>query len=204
MHRQTHWDTVYQTKPSDTVSWFEPAPTRSMTLLTAAGLSATSDVIDVGGGDSLLVGSLLEHGVGHVSVLDISSAALARAQARLGEQSRDVTWIAADITTVELPPASYDLWHDRAVFHFLTDAGDRERYVSAVTRAVRSGGALIIATFAADGPMRCSGLEVARYTPEELAATFADGFTMEQGFVDSHHTPSGAEQRFSFVVLRRR
>lgn len=204
MHRQTHWDTVYQTKPSDTVSWFESAPTRSMTLLTAAGLSATSDVIDVGGGDSLLASTLLAQGVGQVTVLDIASAALTRAQLRLGEQSREVTWIAADITTVALPPAAYDFWHDRAVFHFLTDAGDRERYVSAVTRAVRSGGALIIATFAVDGPMRCSGLEVARYTPEELAATFADGFTMEQGFVGSHRTPSGAEQRFSFVVLRRR
>jgi SAM-dependent methyltransferase len=142
MHRQTHWDTVYQTKPSDTVSWFEPAPTRSMTLLTAAGLSATSDVIDVGGGDSLLVGSLLAYSVGHVTVLDISSAALARAQPRLGERSSEVTWIAADITTVELPPAAYDFWHDRAVFHFLTDAEDRARYVTAAARAVRSGGAL--------------------------------------------------------------
>ncbi len=204
MHRTTHWDTVYQTKPSDTVSWFEPAPTRSMALLAEAGLTATSDVVDVGGGDSLLVDSLLAHGVGHVTVLDISSAALARAQARLAEQSCNVTWIPADITTVELPLAAYDFWHDRAVFHFLTDAEDRARYVTAAARAVRPGGALIIATFAADGPQRCSGLEVARYTPEELAATFADGFTLERGFVDSHHTPSGAEQRFAFVILRRR
>ncbi len=204
MQRKTHWESVYQTKPSDTVSWFEPVPTRSMALLTEAGLSTSSDMIDVGGGDSLLVGALLDHGVGHLTVLDISGAALGRAQARLGDRASGVTWIEGDITTLELPRAGYDLWHDRAVFHFLTAADDRERYVAAAAQAVRAGGVMIIATFAADGPTRCSGLEVARYSPEELAAQFDDAFVLRRGFVDSHRTPSGAEQRFSFAMLKRR
>jgi ubiquinone/menaquinone biosynthesis C-methylase UbiE len=204
MHRKTHWETVYQTKPSDTVSWFEPAPTRSMALLTSAGLTTSSDVIDVGGGDSLLAGALLDHGVGHVTVLDISGAALARAQARLGDRAAEVTWIEGDITGVELPPTSYDLWHDRAVFHFLTAADDRAQYIAAAARCVRAGGALIIATFAPDGPTRCSGLEVVRYSPEDLASAFEEAFVLRHGFVDTHRTPGGAEQRFSFAVLSRR
>jgi ubiquinone/menaquinone biosynthesis C-methylase UbiE len=203
MNAKAHWETVYETKPSDTVSWYEATPTRSMALLDEAGLNTTSAVLDVGGGDSMLVSALVARGVQHVSVLDLSGAALRRAQARLGDAAAAVTWIEGDITTVELPAAGYDFWHDRAVFHFLTTEADRANYVATASRAIRAGGTLIIATFALDGPPRCSGLDVARYSPEQLAAVFRPAFAPVQTSAFVHHTPGGAEQRFSVAVLVR-
>ncbi len=204
MNRKLHWETVYETKASSDVSWFQAVPTRSLELIAATGTTPSTAIIDIGGGDSSLVDALLQLGHQRVTVLDLSLAALERAQLRLGARAADVTWIEADITQAELPAAFYDVWHDRAVFHFLTAAEDRQRYVQTAAEAIRPGGTMIIGTFALDGPLRCSGLEVARYDPETLAAEFAPAFDLARGFADVHTTPWGAEQRFTFVVLVRR
>lgn len=204
MDRKAHWEQVYDTRSSMEVSWYQPLPARSLELIREAGAGPESAVIDVGGGDSRLVDTLLEREFRRVTVLDLSGAALARARARLGAPAAAVIWLEADVTAAELAPAAYDLWHDRAVFHFLTDPQDRVRYVAAAARAVRPGGALIIATFALDGPTRCSGLEVVRYGPEELAREFGDSFVLLRSFGDVHRTPSGGEQRFTYAMFERR
>ncbi len=204
MLQKVHWETVYETKPTDSVSWYEEAPTQSLALLTRAGLGVGSAVVDVGGGASPLPAALLALGVHQLTVVDISCAALAKAQGDLGALAASVTWIEADVTTLVLPPASVDLWHDRAVFHFLTDDADRARYVSVAARSVKTGGACVIGTFAPDGPSRCSGLAVAQYSPESLAAAFGDAFRLEHGAAHTHVTPSGTAQRFSWVILSRR
>jgi SAM-dependent methyltransferase len=204
MHRKTHWEEVYATKASDEVSWFQAEPTLSLALLQEVGSGASSTVIDVGGGDSRFVDAVIAEGLGHVTVLDISRAALTRAQTRLGTRADDVTWLEADITQVALPANAFDVWHDRAVFHFLTEPLDLARYAAAAATAVRSGGALLIFTFAPDGPTRCSGLATVRYAPEEIAEELGDSFEFVRGFAMIHHTPSAREQRFSVAVLRRR
>ena len=204
MDRKAHWDGVYTTKPSAEVSWYQAEPTLSLALLREAGAGPTTTILDVGGGDSRLVDAALAEGLGRMTVLDLSGAALARARARLGTQADEVTWLEADVTQVELPARAFDIWHDRAVFHFLTTPEDRARYAAVVAAALRPGGTALLATFAPDGPTRCSGLEVARYTPEGLAAQLGDAFALVRGFGDLHHTPAGREQRFSVAVLRRR
>lgn len=204
MNRKDHWEGVYATKSSAEVSWYQLIPTRSLELLDEIGAGPRSAIIDVGGGDSSLVDVLGEQGFEHVTVLDLSGAAIARAQGRLGERASNVTWIEADVTHAALSPEAYDVWHDRAVFHFLTDEEDRRRYVATAAAAVRAQGTLIVATCAADGPTRCSGLEAARYGPDDLAREFESAFALERGFVDVHRTPAGAEQRFTYAVLRRR
>ena len=204
MDRKAHWDGVYTTTPSAEVSWYQAEPTLSLALLREVGVGPTSDVIDVGGGDSRLVDAVLAEELGRMTVLDLSGAALARARARLGARAGEVTWLEADVTRAALPASAFDVWHDRAVFHFLTAPEDRARYAAAAARAVRPAGTVILATFAPDGPTRCSGLEVARYTPEGLARELGDAFSLVRGFGDVHHTPAGREQRFSAAVLRRR
>ncbi len=204
MDRKAHWEHVYATKESVELSWYQSRPTRSLELLDEAGVGRESAIIDVGGGDSTLVDALLDRQIGRVTVLDLSGAALARARARLGRSAESVTWVEADVTRAELPPAAYDVWHDRAVFHFLTDAADRKRYAATAAAALRSGGTLIVAAFAPDGPTQCSGLEVARYSPEELAQELGMEFVLQRGFADVHVTPFGTEQRFMYAVLRRR
>ncbi|MDQ8144548.1 MAG: class I SAM-dependent methyltransferase [Gemmatimonadota bacterium] len=203
MDRKTHWEQVWTTKASTEVSWYQADPTLSRTLLREIGTDPSTAILDVGGGDSHLVDVVLADGLGRITVLDLSGAALARARTRLGARADEVTWIEADVTTVVLPPQSVDIWHDRAVFHFLTAPDDRARYAAVAASAVRPGGSLVIATFAADGPLRCSGLEVARYTPEGIAEALGDAFRLVRGFGDVHRTPTGAEQRFSVAVLRR-
>ena len=204
MDRKAHWDGVYTTKPSTDVSWYQAEPTLSLALLREAGAGPTTTILDVGSGDSRLVDAALAEGLGRMTVLDLSGAALARARARLGTQADEVTWLEADVTQVELPARAFDIWHDRAVFHFLTAPEDRARYAAVAAAALRPGGTALLATFAPDGPTRCSGLEVARYTPEGLAAELGDAFALVRGFGDLHHTPAGREQRFSVAVLRRR
>jgi len=172
-------------------------------LLRAAGAGPDTAVIDIGGGDSTFVDAVLAARLGRVTVLDISGAALARAQARLGARASEVSWIEADVTRVQLPAQAFDVWHDRAVFHFLTRAEDRAGYVASAGLALRPGGSLIISTFALEGPTRCSGLEVARYGPAELAWAFGEAFALERSLADVHRTPSGTEQRFTVAVLRR-
>ncbi|HEX5818173.1 MAG TPA: class I SAM-dependent methyltransferase [Gemmatimonadales bacterium] len=203
MERKTHWEGVYTSRLTTEVSWYQAEPTRSLELLRAAGAGPDTAVIDIGGGDSTFVDAVLAARLGRVTVLDISGSALARAQARLGARAREVAWIESDVTRAELPAHAFDVWHDRAVFHFLTRAEDRARYVAIAAAALRPGGTLLISTFAPEGPARCSGLEVARYGPVELASEFGAAFALEQSFADVHRTPSGAEQRFTVAVLRR-
>lgn len=203
MNKKEHWESVYTRHASDTVSWYQTQPTRSLELLVDTGIGPDSTIIDVGGGDSTLVDALVQRQLGHVTVLDLSRTAIERAKVRLGPLAQEVTWIEADVTRAELPPKAYDVWHDRAVFHFLTEPQDRARYITTATASIRPGGTLIVATFASDGPTHCSGLAVARYCPEDLAAEFGDAFALLRGFGDVHKTPSGAEQQFTYAVFRR-
>lgn len=204
MDRRSHWEHVYETKAPDALSWYQPSPVRSLALLDEIGVTAETRLIDVGGGDSTLVDALLARGLRRITVLDVSAAALERARARLGACADEVTWAQADITTATLPEAAFDVWHDRAVFHFLIAAADRARYVAAMERALRPGGWGVFATFALDGPERCSGLDVVRYAPEELAATLGASFELVRSDREVHGTPWGAEQPFTYVVVRRR
>ena len=205
MNSKAHWEAVYESRAPAEQSWYQSEPTRSLELLEQLGLAPASAIIDVGGGASTLVDALLERGVGSITVLDISGAALAHSKARLGARATSVQWIEGDITNVDLgASASYDFWHDRAVFHFLTESGDRRRYVAAAARALRPGGAALVATFAPHGPSHCSGLEVARYDSELLAREFGREFSLERSMDELHHTPSGGEQAFTYNVMRRR
>lgn len=201
MDSKAHWETVYRNAHAMAPSWHQLRPTRSLELLVSAGAGPDRAIIDVGGGDSSLAAELHDLGVGRITVLDLSAVALERARERLGARADEVAWLEADVTRALLPECSFDLWHDRAVFHFLTDAHDRARYIAAMTRALRPGGTVIIATFAVDGPARCSGLEVARYSPESLAEVLGPAFRLVRGFGDVHVTPAGGEQRFTWAVF---
>jgi SAM-dependent methyltransferase len=201
--RQAHWEDVYTRKREDEVSWFQPEAAVSLELIDRCGVPADARIIDVGGGASRLVDGLLDRGFGHVTVLDLSSAALAKARERLGERASRVQWVAADVTTF-VPPTSYAVWHDRAVFHFLTAEADREAYVRVLERAVLPGGHVIVGTFALDGPLRCSGLEVARYDPAGLAAVLGASLTLVESRRHEHVTPGGKVQAFTFVRFVRR
>jgi trans-aconitate methyltransferase len=184
------------------VSWFQVHPDYSLELIEAAGLAASEPIIDVGGGASRLVDHLLEVGHMDLTVLDISEAALERAGARLGKAALKVHWLVADITAWK-PERQYRLWHDRAVFHFLTDAADRAAYRRALDSALAPGGTAIIASFAPDGPERCSGLPVQRYSPESLAAELGSGYKLKQSRSEDHVTPLRRIQRFQYSVFER-
>ena len=198
--RRTHWNTVYTTKAADAVSWFQPEPAQSLRLLHHFGLTAQSCVIDVGGGDSHLVDRLIREGCTCVAVLDVSEAALKRARERLGESAGKVEWIVADVTG-DWSVTPRDFWHDRAVFHFLTDASDRARYIDHVRNVMKPGGKVVIATFALDGPEKCSGLPVARYSPETLAQELGADFRLIEHAPESHRTPGGGMQSFVYCVF---
>ena len=204
MARRAHWEEVYATKAEDEVSWFQEHPAMSLDLIRAAGVGPDAAVIDVGGGASRLVDALLDEGFHAVTVLDLSEKALAASRVRLGPQRASrVTWIAADATTWQPKAAAYDLWHDRAAFHFLTDAPGRAAYVERLAKALRPGGHAVIATFAADGPERCSGLPVVRYDAASLAAALGDRFERVETRPHEHHTPMGRIQRFQFSRFRK-
>ena len=198
-----HWETVYTTKPTDEVSWFQPHAQLSLDLIKTAAANKDAGIIDVGGGASTLVDDLLAEGYRDLTVLDLSAAALRAARQRLGTQESEVRWIEADITEVDLPGKRYDIWHDRAVFHFLTTAQQREAYVRTVFNAVKPGGHVIVATFAEDGPLQCSGLPVIRYRADELHDEFGDAFTLLKHQKEEHHTPSGKVQKFVYCYCRR-
>jgi SAM-dependent methyltransferase len=202
LDRRAHWETVYTTKGEQEVSWFQEFPALSLDLIRSTGAAARSAIVDIGGGASRLVDALLDAGCEAVSVLDVSETALSAAKARLGERAAKVTWIVADVTRWE-PIARYDLWHDRAAFHFLTDATDRAGYVERLLRALRPGGHAVIATFAADGPERCSGLPVVRYDAARLGETLGGRFALVETRRHDHRTPSGSTQRFQYSVFRR-
>lgn len=199
--RQAHWETVYTTKGEAEVSWFQESASVSLELMDALAITNRAAVVDIGGGASRLVDGLVAKGFDRVTVLDLSDGALATAKRRLGEAAAKVEWIVADVTLWE-PDKVYDLWHDRAAFHFLTDAADRAAYADRLRRALRPGGHAIIATFAPDGPERCSGLPVVRYDSASLLATLGPGFDLVADRRQAHTTPWGAVQRFQFSALR--
>lgn len=203
MSNQTHWETVYQTKPADTVSWFQEHAERSLALIRAVSGDRSAAIIDVGGGASTLVDDLLADGYGNLSVLDLSSEALMVARKRLGPKDERVRWIVGDICQLDLPARAYDIWHDRAVFHFLTDPADRHAYVNQVMKAVKPGGHVIVATFAPDGPEKCSGLPVQRYSPDGLHGEFGSAFELVEHASEAHKTPMGSIQHFIYCHCRK-
>lgn len=202
MDRKAHWENVYATKQANTVSWYQTHAQLSLELIESTAPGRSSAIVDVGGGASVLVDDLLAAGYANLTVLDISGAALDQARIRLGVQSTSVSWLEADVLSAVLPRAAFDVWHDRAVFHFLTDAGDRRRYVDQVKRALKPGGAVVIGTFAEDGPTKCSGLDVARYSAAQLYAELGREFVPVSSRRHEHLTPSGAMQAFTFCVGR--
>lgn len=199
---RTHWDTVFRTKAATDVSWYQEHAVQSLDFIRRAGVPRTGRIIDVGGGASTLVDDLLADGYSDITVADISPVALEVARRRLGSLADRVTWLVADITCAPIAEDSYDIWHDRAVFHFLTRNADRAHYVAQVRRAVKSGGHVMVATFATDGPDECSGLPVIRYTPASLHAEFGNDFVLTESVRETHITPSGDEQRFVYCSCR--
>ncbi len=202
MNREKHWERIHQSKEPTQVSWYQPEARLSLELIRRVAPELDSPVIDVGGGASTLVDGLLDRGYRKVAVLDLAQAALVRAQERLAERATRVRWIVADALDVPLATASTALWHDRAVFHFLTDARDRVRYVAQVQRVVGPGGHVIVASFGPEGPSRCSGLEVVRYSPEGLHAEFGQAFHLLDSKREDHWTPGGSLQPFVYCLCR--
>jgi SAM-dependent methyltransferase len=197
LDKKRHWETVYEQKSPLEVSWYQHEPQLSLELIHNTGIAQEAAIIDVGGGASVLVDRLLESSYRNVSVLDLSAKALVHAQTRMGEMSRRATWIEADITTFA-PSIGYDLWHDRAVFHFLTDEADRRKYVEVLQQSLKPGGHLIIAAFAIGGPTQCSGLEIVQYDAEKLSDTLGAPFRLVEERTESHITPAMKEQKFVY------
>lgn len=200
MDTQAHWDKAYTEKSDNQLSWFQDVPARSLAMIAAA--SSHGSVIDVGGGASRLADALLDAGYADVTVLDISQAALDRAQARLGARAAQMRWICADIARW-VPDRAWDVWHDRAVFHFLIERKAQDAYIAALTAATHPGSAVILSTFALDGPERCSGLPVQRYSAEALAARLGAGFALTDQAAERHVTPWGSIQSFTYAAFRR-
>ena len=203
MDHKQHWEQIYSTKPSDAVSWFQDHADQSLRLIHNTRLGRNAAIIDVGAGASTLVDDLLAEGYTDLTVLDLSPAALMVAKQRLAKHAECVRWAEGDVTRAEFPVHRFDIWHDRAVFHFLTKPADRQAYVEQVIRSVRPGGHVIVATFAGDGPEKCSGLPVVRYQPESLHAEFGDAFLLVGHEKEAHHTPSGAVQQFVYCYCRK-
>jgi 2-polyprenyl-3-methyl-5-hydroxy-6-metoxy-1,4-benzoquinol methylase len=200
--RQAHWQSVYTTKDEKTVSWFQERPDISVELIHATGVDAKASIIDIGGGASRLIDALLDEGFKTITVLDLSEQALATSKARLGAKGAQVQWVVADVTTWE-PSQTYDVWHDRAALHFLTDPKDRAAYAERVAKAVRVGGHVIVGTFAPDGPERCSGLPVIRHDAASLRELLGPSFELAESKRHDHQTPAGAIQKFQFSRFRR-
>lgn len=201
--RSTHWDNVYATKGEAEVSWFQDSPTISRDMIRAANPDRDAAIIDIGGGASRLVDALLQDGYRDLTVLDLSANALDAAKTRIGRASSAVDWIVADATAWR-PARTYDVWHDRAAFHFLTDPHDRDAYVQRLRSAIAPGGQIIIATFAPDGPEKCSGLPVQRHDSASLAAELGPDFELVETRRETHHTPWGSTQAFQFSRFRKR
>jgi SAM-dependent methyltransferase len=200
--RKAHWELVYSTKGETGVSWYQTAPTLSLELIRSVAPAQGGRIIDVGGGASVLVDRLLDLSFEKIAVLDVSETALRKARSRLGVRAGSVDWLVADITEAQTL-GTFDLWHDRAVFHFLIDATDRRNYVELARQTVRSGGHLVIASFADDGPRRCSDLDVCRYNAESLATELGEAFFFVREAKETHTTPLGSAQAFFYGVFRR-
>ena len=202
MTRQEHWNEIYRIRGAHDVSWHQRRPDLSLELIAESGVSKDAWIIDVGGGASTLVDSLLDAGYQRLAVLDISGEALALSRTRLGPRAAAVEWFEADVTTFQ-PSHRYGLWHDRAVFHFLTEAKDRATYRAALEKGLASGGTLIVATFAPEGPERCSGLPVQRWSPESLAQELGPNFALLESKREQHRTPGGTVQHFIWCRFKR-
>ena len=202
LSRQAHWENVYTTKAEHTVSWFQESPDISLDLIRATEVTTSAAIIDVGGGASRLIDSLLDNGFKDLTVLDLSEKALAMSKARLGARSAHVEWVVADITTWEASQ-TYDVWHDRAALHFLTDPKDRAAYAQIISKAVHTGGHVIIGTFAPDGPERCSGLPIVRHDATTLGELLGPSFEPIESRRHNHQTPAGVTQQFQFSRYRR-
>jgi SAM-dependent methyltransferase len=200
--RKAHWENVYSTKGERDVSWYQESPAPALELIALAGLSGDASIIDIGGGASRLVDALVDKNFRRITVLDLSAAALDAARHRLVDKAKDVEWVVADVTTWE-PSKTYDLWHDRAAFHFLTDPADQSSYVGRLKKALKRGGYAVIGTFALDGPERCSGLPIVRYDAVSLSAILGPDFNLIDTRRHEHTTPWGAVQRFQFSTFRR-
>ena len=198
MHSQDHWEKIYAEKAPDAVSWYRPHLEKSLRLIEQSAPTISAAIIDVGGGESTLVDDLLARGYGNITVLDISQVAINASRRRLGSASERISWLVADITRVELDVSAYDVWHDRAVFHFLTAKSDRVAYVRQVARAVRRGGHVIVSTFGPDGPIKCSGLDVIRYDAGSLHREFGVPFQLLESSKELHQTPFGTFQQFLY------
>jgi SAM-dependent methyltransferase len=202
MDKTAHWENVYQTKSSTEVSWYEPDPKQSLDLILEAAGEKLARIIDVGGGQSFLVDRLLDSGFKQVAVLDISNAAIEATKARLGERASRVEWMVADITQAE-SLGEFDIWHDRAVFHFLTDQVDRKRYIELLKRSLPIGGHFIVGTFAKGGPEKCSGLQIRQYDAATMQAELGASFEPVECSEYLHTTPTGKSQLFFFGVYQR-
>jgi 2-polyprenyl-3-methyl-5-hydroxy-6-metoxy-1,4-benzoquinol methylase len=202
MDAKSHWDKVYTNKASDAVSWYRRHLETSLALIDRAAAARSASIIDVGGGESTLVDDLLARGYSNVTVLDISQAAIDVTESRLGTAAKQVHWLVADITEVELEPQAYDVWHDRAVFHFLIAPDHRAAYVRQVVRSVKPGGHVIVGAFGPQGPAKCSGLAVMRYDAKSIHSEFGTRFHLVESFTEPHHTPSGMTQQFLYCSFR--
>lgn len=203
MNTKAHWEHVYSTKPTNSVSWFQSQATLSLQLIGETGVTADAAIIDVGGGASVLVDDLWSAGFCHLTVLDLSLAALTAAKARLGENATRIQWKEANITTANLPTDTYDVWHDRAVFHFLTTVEDRQAYLKLLSQSLKKNGHVIIATFAEDGPTQCSGLPVIRYSTKALQAELGSNYTLIRSQEELHDTPFNTTQKFIYCHFQR-
>jgi len=199
---KTHWEKVYATKAPDAVSWYRRHLETSLALIERAVPVRLASIIDVGGGESTLVDDLLLRGYENITVLDVSHAAIDITKSRLSSAGDQVRWIVADITQIELEPRAYDLWHDRAVFHFLTAPDQRAAYIRQVARSVRPGGHVIVSAFGPEGPTRCSGLEVVRYDAESLHREFGVRFGLVESSTEMHRTPFETTQQFLYCYCR--
>ncbi len=203
INRKIHWKAVYQKKSPLEVSWYQAHLTKSLELVVESGVDKKAKIIDVGGGASTFVDDLCEKGYGNLTVLDISSEALSESKKRLGEKAKRIAWHESDILKVDLPENAFDLWHDRAVFHFLTKAEERKVYLKVLKQSLKRGGFLIVAAFNLEGPLKCSGLEVMRYSSETLAKELGDGFTLLRSMNENHQTPFDTLQNFVYCLFRK-
>lgn len=201
-NRKEHWNKVYDSKMPTEVSWYEPMPETSLNYIAECKLEEDAAIIDIGGGDSFLAEFLLARGFKDVTVVDISEKAIERAKQRLGERAEEITWIVADASEFK-PDKQYDLWHDRAAFHFLTEDEQVERYLQTVKRSVKPGGFLVMGTFSENGPKKCSGIEIRQYSIDQMQALFSNGFTTLGCKNIDHETPSGGTQNFTFCSFRK-
>ncbi len=202
-NNKTHWENIYRDKNPHEVSWFQKEPSLSLQLIRDSGVAHNAAVIDIGGGASVLVRHLIHEGYSHLSVLDISSKALAYARQSVGDDAKKIEWFEQDVTQF-IPPHRFSLWHDRAVFHFLTDEKDRKDYVKVLKKTLERNGALIIAAFAIGGPKQCSGLDIVQYDAKKLLAELGDDFELIEQKDESHITPGNQLQTFSYFRLIRK